>query len=222
MLQPLPDQDELVRQNLLKQMGQNQQAQGAQAPQGVMAPGSVQIDQPAGAAPAAPAPAPAAPPSAAYRGQLQGFDANKMSSGHISPKYVFAQHAQNYNVTDPASRDALLKALQADPSGYFKNASWGGSNRDRLVVGGELDPKYGGINTFDVIKGASRGGEAWQWGPEAQGGGGGTAPGSSFPMGGDVLSNISQLISQTANSQDPSSLARQFLLQFLQSQQGGQ
>lgn len=97
---------------------------------------------------------------------LEGFDTNKLSSGHVSPKYVFAKHAQGLGVND---RDELLRRLQADESGYFKNAKWGGNKGDILEVGGELDPKFEGISKFDVIRAMGEGGKGWQWG-DASGG----------------------------------------------------
>lgn len=98
---------------------------------------------------------------------LLGFDANKLANAeHNTPKYVFARAAQGLGMGD---RDELLNRLKADPSGYFKNASWGGSKGDKLVVGGELDPKFEGINTFDVIKAAGLGGQGWQWGADMPG-----------------------------------------------------
>lgn len=94
---------------------------------------------------------------------LEGFDFAKMARGHVSPKYVFAKHAQGLGVDD---RDELLRRLQSDESGYFKNARFGGSRGDKLMVDGELDPKFEGYNTFDVIRAMGEGGKGWQWGAE--------------------------------------------------------
>lgn len=95
---------------------------------------------------------------------LLGFDAGKLANAeHNSPKYVFARAAQGLGMGD---KDELLNRLKNDPSGYFKNATFGGSKGDKLIVGGQLDPKFEGINTFDVIKAAGLGGQGWQWGAE--------------------------------------------------------
>lgn len=101
-----------------------------------------------------------------FRSQLEGFGDDKLNSDHDSPKYTFARIAQNFDVRDPAQREQMLAALRADPSGYFKNATLGGSKGDKLIIGGQLDDKFGGINTFDVIRAAGEGGKGWQWGPE--------------------------------------------------------
>lgn len=114
---------------------------------------------------------PARPTGGAYAGQLSGFDATKLGNAdHNTPKYVFARIAQNYDVSDPAQRQAMLEALRADPSGYFANATLGGSKGDKLIIGGALDPKFEGIGSFDVVQAAGEGGRNWQWLPEGQGG----------------------------------------------------
>src|SRR5262245_40356680 len=66
----------------------------------------------------------AAPPAEAYTAKgpvmaLEGFDADRYSGGHVSPKYVFGHAAEGLGVND---RDELLRRLQADKSGYFTNA----------------------------------------------------------------------------------------------------
>jgi len=164
-------------------------------------------------------PLPKAVPSVGqYRGQLEGFASNKLDSAHQSPKYTFARLAQNYDVKDPAQREQLLAALKADPSGYFKDASWGGANKDRLVVGGQLDPKFGGINTFDVIRNAAGGGDAWQWGPE---------DGNAAPAAGNLLqgpstqpnvfsAGLSNGLQQKVDLSDPT--YAQQLIQYLMGQ----
>lgn len=91
---------------------------------------------------------------------LEGFEQAKLDGGHISPKYVFAKHAQGLGVND---RDELLRRLQGDESGYFKNAAWGGNKGDILTVNGPLDPKFEGVSQFDVIRAMGEGGKGWQW-----------------------------------------------------------
>ena len=119
-----------------------------------------------------------------------GFDQSKVDRGHVSPKYVFRKHAEGLGVGDT---DELLRRLQGDESGYFKNAR---IDRGDLFIDGELHPEFGGINAFDVVKGFSRGGEEWQWlptGPHAeasgpQGGGGNALSGlAGLPGGSDIM-----------------------------------
>jgi hypothetical protein len=126
---------------------------------------------------------PIAPPSQpeAYQAKgpalgLEGFDAGKLGSGHSSPKYVFAKHAQGLGVND---RDELLRRLQADESGYFKDASFGGSKGDVLNIGGQLHDDFKGMNQFDVVRAMGEGGKGWQW---ADTGGGGAPQGGGSPL----------------------------------------
>lgn len=112
------------------------------------------------------------------RGILEGFDAGKLADPtHTSPKYVFARIAQQFDQRDPAQRAAMLEALKADPSGYFRNATLTG---DILDTGSD-DPKFEGITRFDVVRDVDNGG-AWQWAP-AGGGGGRQASGAASGAG---------------------------------------
>jgi hypothetical protein len=100
------------------------------------------------------------------RGRLEGFDAGKLADlSHRSPKYVFARIASNFNQADPAQRQAMLQMLRMDPSGYFKNATLVGPKGDQLYLGTEIDPKFEGINQFDVGLGAGAGWRGWGWQP---------------------------------------------------------
>ena len=102
----------------------------------------------------------------AYAGTLQGFDATKVAdTAHLTPKYVFARIASQFNTQDPAQRQQMLAALQADKSGYFAHATLGGSKGDRLRIGGTLDPAFGGINEFDIFRNAGTGEWAPVWQP---------------------------------------------------------
>jgi hypothetical protein len=94
---------------------------------------------------------------------LKGFENDKLQSGHVSPKYVYAKHAQGLGVND---RDELLRRLQGDESGYFKDASFGGSKGDKLKIGGTPHADFNGYTSFDTIERMGEGGTAWQWGPE--------------------------------------------------------
>lgn len=120
--------------------------------------------------PGAASPGTASPTPGKYRGQLGGFDMGKLDAGKLDPKYVFAKHAQDYDVTDPAQRIALLEALNNDPSGFFKGSTWHG--KDKIDVPGWNE----GTNSLvDVIVGAGAGGQGWAWMPdEANPSGGGT------------------------------------------------
>jgi hypothetical protein len=120
-----------------------------------------------------------------YRDQLIGFDAGKFDDpAHNTPKYVFARIAAQFDVKDPAQRQQMLAALKADPSGYFKNATLSGSKGDQLVINGALDPKFEGINAFDIIFAAGEGGKGWTWQPLGGAGGGAPSDPTTPPAGG--------------------------------------
>ena len=177
------------------------------------------IYSPGERAPEPAAPSPVAPAPYAAKGPamgLEGFDAGKLSSGHVSPKYVFAKHAQGLGAGDT---DELLRRLQADESGYFKNASFGGSKGDRLQIGGQLDPAFNGISEFDVIRAMGEGGKGWQWagagGPAPAQGGGMAAPQGGVPLNslltGDPIAGINAAIGQQG---EQSSFLRALLQQL--------
>lgn len=120
------------------------------------------------------------PATGSMRDRLLGFDAGKLDSGHNTPKYVFARHAQNFDDRDASSRDALINALRGDASGFFKDARLEGD-----ILKGSYDPDTGGYGDVDIIKGLKAGGEGWQWGAmpgSVQGGGAQPVSGGAPPM----------------------------------------
>jgi len=112
---------------------------------------------PNGPVPSPPPPAPQAPQVGQFRHQLRGFNLGNLNSAS-TPKDIFGKYAQNYDtrqvVANEATRNALLNDLRNDPSGFFKDASFGGRNFDKLIWGG-------GQNEFDVITNAALGGQDW-------------------------------------------------------------
>ncbi|HEX5010214.1 MAG TPA: hypothetical protein VFY71_07420 [Planctomycetota bacterium] len=96
-------------------------------------------------------------------GRLEGFDAGKLAdASHTSPKYQVARVLQKY----PSTPEGLQQALAEINALGLGTASISGSKGDKLTFSGNVDPRFNGITTFDVIRGAGNGGEAWQWNPE--------------------------------------------------------
>jgi hypothetical protein len=89
----------------------------------------------------------------------EGFDANKIARGHDSPKYqaraVFERFDPKAGVTPE-----LLDALNQLNIGTFTGG------KDKIHVGGNVDPRFGDVTSFDVVRGYNGpgGGQAWQWG----------------------------------------------------------
>lgn len=92
-------------------------------------------------------------------GKLEGFDAQKLASGHDSPKYQVARVLQNY----PSTPEGLRQALPELQKLGLGDVSIGGSKGDKLTFSGQTDPRFNGVTTFDVIRAAGKGGEAWVW-----------------------------------------------------------
>ena len=113
-------------------------------------------------------------PSSTYSNQLEGFDQTKLANTtHQTPKYVFARIASKFDVTNVAGRQAMLTALKADPSGFFKNATLSGSKGDILDIDG---------SKVDIIRAAGEGGKAWVWQPlDGKQASASTNPNSSVP-----------------------------------------
>lgn len=133
-------------------------------------------------------------------GRLEGFDADKLASGHDSPKYQVARVLQKYPST-PAGLQAALAEINALGIG---TASIGGSKGDKLSFGGNVDPRFNGITTFDVIRGAGNGGEAWTWQPE-----GGTAPvPTAAPSQGGLIDSTGRTFENGGVLGDPDVMAR--------------
>ena len=106
----------------------------------------------------------------AFGGKLEGFDMNKMNSGHNSPKYQFGRVMSQFDPKGGITQD-MLNALNALGLGQVSGRIGG----DKLSIGGNIDPRFQGVTEFDVIRDLENGG-GWQWGGlngSAQDGGGG-------------------------------------------------
>jgi hypothetical protein len=125
-----------------------------------------------------------AAPAGGGRGKLEGFggmtaDGRSKLEASDSPKYQVARVLQNY----PSTPEGLRQALPELQKLGLGDVSIGGSKGDKLTFSGQTDPRFNGVTTFDVIRAAGNGGEAWVWQGEggaapAAAGGGANAAGS--------------------------------------------
>ena len=156
-------------------------------PEGIRAPGPLE-DLPA-------------PPAQtnAFRGKLEGFDAEKLGRGHDSPKYRFADVMDEFDPKGGISQE-MLDALNKLGLGTVTGQLGG----DKISIGGNVDPRFNGVTEFDIIRDLESGG-GWQWGglnggPEpAPTSGGGSLPMTGFPPGllqGDGQAQIAQGVEQ--------------------------
>jgi hypothetical protein len=141
---------------------------GAEPTASRVAPGAVRED---GASPVASG----AAPGGGGRGTLEGFggmmaDGRSKLDASDSPKYQVARILQNY----PSTPEGLRQALPELQKLGLGDVAIGGSKGDKLTFSDQTDPRFNGVTTFDVIRAAGNGGEAWQW--DGGGGGGATAP----------------------------------------------
>lgn len=87
----------------------------------------------------------------------QGYNADKIARGHDSPKYQIGKVLSNFDYRQGITPE-VLEALNALGIGTFSGS------RDKLSVGGNVDPRFGGYNKFDIVKNFAGGGEGWQFG----------------------------------------------------------
>lgn len=111
-------------------------------------------------------------------GRLEGFggmtaDGRSKLEASDSPKYQVARVLQNY----PSTPEGLRQALPELQKLGLGDVSIGGSKGDKLTFSGQTDPRFNGVTTFDVIRAAGKGGEAWVW----QGEDGAPAPAAGAP-----------------------------------------
>jgi hypothetical protein len=97
----------------------------------------------------------------------EGLDAAKIARGHDSPKYQIGRVLSNFDPKQGFTPD-VLNALNALGIGTFS------ANKDRLTVGGQMDPRFEGVTGADLIRNfTGEGPAAWQgWGgvnPEGPG-----------------------------------------------------
>jgi hypothetical protein len=102
------------------------------------------------------------PPATTGWGQYtpEGFDANKMSSGHSTPKYQIGQALSNFDYSQGITED-VLNALRGLGIGDVRQLS-----KDKVEFYGNVDPRFEGKTTIDLLRGASGPGgpQAWQYG----------------------------------------------------------
>jgi hypothetical protein len=195
---PLSNDDQMQRRALLSQMGgdRNQMrntaagpTEPALSPSPLPASPSSPVPSTAGAAqePAATSIATSATTANPYKPlgsvmQIGAVNGDKWADPeHIkkSPKYAFLKAAEGLGMKDTGEilRRFKEEGAKYDPSGFFKNARFGGSKGDRLIVDGDLPDAFKGMREFDVIKAAGEGGRGWQWGdPYAKSPGKGASP----------------------------------------------
>ena len=112
----------------------------------------------------------------AFGGKLEGFDWNKMNSGHDSPKYQFGRVFSQFDPKGGVTQ-GMLDQLNALGLGTVTGKIGG----DKLSIGGSVDPRFQGMTEFDVIRDLENGG-GWQWGGIG-GGGGASAVGRALGGG---------------------------------------
>lgn len=92
---------------------------------------------------------------------IEGFDGGKIARGHSSPKYQIGQVASRYDPKMGITPE-MLAELNALGLGTFTGS------RDKLYVSGNVDPRFEGYTTIDMVRGFNGpgGGQAWQYGAE--------------------------------------------------------
>lgn len=103
----------------------------------------------------------------AFGGKLEGFDWNKMNSGHNSPKYQFGRVMSQFDPKGGITQ-GMLDQLNQLGLGTVSGKIGG----DKISIGGSVDPRFQGITEFDIIRDLENGG-GWQWGAITGGIGGG-------------------------------------------------
>lgn len=94
----------------------------------------------------------------AFGNKLEGFDWNKMNSGHNSPKYQFGRVFSNFDPQGGITQ-AMLDQLNQLGLGTVSGKIGG----DKIQLSGNIDPRFEGITQFD-IKRDLEGDGGWQWG----------------------------------------------------------
>jgi hypothetical protein len=75
-----------------------------------------------------------------------GIDKGKYDSGHNSPKYQVLRELSKYDPSQGVTPD-VLAALNGLGLGTFSG------DRDKIRVGGNIDPRFNGHTEFDLIRG---------------------------------------------------------------------
>lgn len=88
---------------------------------------------------------------------LEGFDAQKLQSGHDSPKYQIGRTISQFDPSQGVTDD-VLAALNALGLGTFSGG------KDKIRVSGNVDPRFQGVTEFDIVRGLSgQDNPAWQF-----------------------------------------------------------
>src|SRR5690606_2249295 len=149
------------------------------------------------AAAASAAAASAPPAGGGFR--MEGFDAAKLGNlEHDTPKYQIARVLQRF---DPryGITDEVLAALNQLGIGTFVRTS---GDKVRML---NADPRFQGVTDLDLVRGlhGPGGGQAWQYLPPSQAGGGAAAAPSVGLSAPPVPSNTSSYISDPAPTGTP-------------------
>ncbi len=91
-------------------------------------------------------PQPQKPQSDPSRMDWGGIDKGKYDSGHDSPKYQVLRALSGFDPTQGVTPD-VLNALNGLGLGTFSG------DRDKIRVGGQVDPRFNGFTEFDLIRG---------------------------------------------------------------------
>jgi hypothetical protein len=92
----------------------------------------------------------------AWGNKLEGFDAQKMASGHDSPKYQFGRVFSNF---DP--KGGLTQGMLDQLNGLGLGQVSGTLGGDKIKIN-NADPRFNGVTEFDFIRDLEQGG-GFQW-----------------------------------------------------------
>ena len=128
-----------------------------------------------------------------------GWDAGKWGdTSHQTPKYAVGRILSGFPPTVDGLAQAAEQVAKAYPGATF-------NGKDKLSIPG--------VGTIDVLKGASQGGEAWQWMPEGEGAAPSEAASASprsgvglragDAEGGDLLADLRAAIDRITRGEAP-------------------
>lgn len=132
-------------------------------------------------------------------GAMPGWDATKWDDpNNQHPKYVVGRILSQHSFDDAGTQDAVKEIMQAYPGTTF-------DGKDKITIPG--------VGTIDFRKGASKGGEGWQWDTgEGAATGAATGAGGAAPI---LDANGQPVSSAVAGLSSPSTYTA--LMQKLQS-----
>ncbi len=128
-------------------------------------------------------------PNSAIWGQYtpEGYDLDKMQNGQDSPKYQIGRALSNFDYTQGITPE-VIAALQALGLGDVMQLS-----KDKIQFTGNVDPRFEGYTTIDLLRGANGPGgpQAWQYGLDLPDETGGDTSGFSVPPLSSLLQGLS-------------------------------